>query len=224
MKKHHLRIVLLGAALVAGAFPAFTRAADDTPAKPAQTEPPARPRFNPADMLKNYRDQFEGLNLTDDQMTKIDGFVTTAEAEVKKAGASEDRDVRRGAFEAMNKLRADVNSVLTDTQKALLTKKRNVQSVTRFKEPYVNPALKLTDDQTAKLAAISTDLQSQLDALPPIAPGTQDRDAFRKRGEIFRAAREKANALLTPDQQKLIPARTGRGNRPGGNPPPATGN
>ena len=57
MKKHTLRIVLLGAALSAFAFPAFIRAADDTPApKPAPTDNP-RQRFNPADMLKNYHDQ-----------------------------------------------------------------------------------------------------------------------------------------------------------------------
>ena len=218
MKKHTLRVVLLGAVMAAGLFPAFTRAADDTPPKPAQTERPRRGGFNPADILKNYRDQFEGLSLTEDQMKQIDGFVTTAEAEVKKAG-TEGGESRRAAFAAINKLRTDVNGILTDAQKGLLVKKRNAQSVTRFKEPYANPELKLTDDQKTKLNAVYTDLQSQLDALPAPVPGAQDRESYRKRGEVTSAAREKAKAILTPDQQKLIPERRGRGNR--GNPPAA---
>jgi len=221
MKKYTLRIALLGAALAAGVLPAFTRAADDTPPKPPQTQPSGRGRFNPADMLKNYRDQFEDLNLTADQMSKIDGFITTAEAAVKQSATAEGGSGRRAAFEAINKLRTDVSSVLTDTQKAQLAKKRNAESVKRFKTPYANPELKLTDDQTSKLNAVFSDMQSQLDALPPPAPGTQDRESYRKRGEVMSAARVKANAILTPDQQKLIPARRGRGNR--GNPPaPAT--
>ena len=50
-------------------------------------------------MLKNYRDQFEGLNLTEDQMKKIDGFVETAEAEIKKGEGDflTDREARTGS-------------------------------------------------------------------------------------------------------------------------------
>src|SRR5579863_4157665 len=119
MKKNTLRIVLLGAALSAVALPAFTLAADDTPAPATR---PSRGTFNPADMLKNYRDQFEGLNLTDDQMKKIDGFIETAEAAVKKSTA--DGADRRAGFTAFQKLNDDVQSVLTDAQKTALKAKR----------------------------------------------------------------------------------------------------
>jgi len=75
--KRFARILMLSAALSVVSFPVLAPAADDP--KPAETTPPTpppnTPRFSPADRLKNYRDQFEGLNLNDDQMKKIDGFI-----------------------------------------------------------------------------------------------------------------------------------------------------
>src|SRR5205823_1591197 len=108
MLKGKLLVALLSAALLVS-LTCLARAADEPP-RPAADAP--RPRFNPADELKNYRDRFEGVNLTDDQMKKIDGFLETAEAEVKKLEGKDDRDSMRAVFGAMRKLREDVDSVL----------------------------------------------------------------------------------------------------------------
>lgn len=218
MNKLALRIVLLSAAFSTFALPALVRAADDTPPKPAPTERPTRGRFNPADILKNYRDQFEGVNLTDDQMKKIDGFIETAQADVKKAGEGNDRESRGAAFAALGKLRENVNSILTDAQKGEMAKKRNVESVKRFKDRYSNPELKLTDEQKSKLEAVYADYLAELGKLTP-GTGGFDRDAFRKRGELSRSEREKAKAILTPEQQKLLPADRGTGRRNRGGAP-----
>src|SRR5882724_11789768 len=138
--KKSLRIALLGAALAVTGFSGITRAADDTtkPATPAPAaQPPANGRggrggnFNPADQLKNYRDQFEGLKLTDEQMKKIDGFLETATTEVAKAA-----DDRRAAGQAMRQLQTDVDSILTDEQKTALRGKRQQQMIDRTKATF----------------------------------------------------------------------------------------
>ena len=103
-------------------------------------------------MIRNYRDQFEGFNLTEDQMIKIDGFIDICEAEIKKAGDFEDRDLRHAAFAAVSKLNEDVQLTLTDTQKTSgATNSSRAAGIDRFKEPYLNPALKLTSEQTGRL-------------------------------------------------------------------------
>jgi Spy/CpxP family protein refolding chaperone len=174
-------------------------------------------------MIKGFRDQFEGLGLTDDQMTKIDGFVTTAETEIKKA--SDDQEGRRTAFGAFRKLNEDVQSVLTDAQKAGLRKKQQAAMIDRVKKTYTAPELKLTEDQTTKINAVLADTQK---AMADADYSTQEarRAAFGK----MRDAREKINAILTPEQQKLIPqfgppgggqGRRNRGNGAGATPPPA---
>src|SRR5665213_3988533 len=68
MNKQTLRIAALCAGLTLSSFTGLSFAADDAPAKPAATAtttPPTtqRVRRSPADMIKNYRDQFEGLSL-----------------------------------------------------------------------------------------------------------------------------------------------------------------
>ncbi|HWE01988.1 MAG TPA: hypothetical protein VG326_06210 [Tepidisphaeraceae bacterium] len=230
MNKRTLRIVALSAGLTLSSFTGWSRAADEPakPAAPAPSQPatPAAPsgqraRRNPADMIKNYRDQFEGLGLSDEQMTKIDGFITTAETEIKGLAAKDDQESRRSAFGAFRKLNEDVQSVLTDAQKTALGKKRQTMMFDRFKKTYTAPELKLTDDQTTKINAIIADTQKEMADVNPT-----DQESRRKAFESMRAAREKLNAVLTPEQQKLIPQAPGgaggrRGNRAGATPPPA---
>jgi Spy/CpxP family protein refolding chaperone len=231
MKKATLRIMLLGAALSAVSFTGMSYAADDTtpakPATPAPTTPPARQgrgNFDPAEMLKTYRDRFEGITpaLTDDQMKKIDGFIETAEAEVKKNAGSTDPEARRASFGAIRKLGEDVNAVLTDEQKTAIRAKRTAAMFDQMKTTYTADNLKLTDDQKTKITAIIDEAKKAALAAPPPAP---DANGGRQRGGGFaamREARDKINAVLTPEQQKEIPTfggpGGGRGNR-GGNPP-----
>jgi hypothetical protein len=230
MTKETLRMIVLGAALSAVSLTGMARAADD-PAKPATPAaaptPPARPQFNPADMLKNYRDQFEGLNLSDDQMKKIDGFIATAEAEVAKTPAPAAPDAnaqpgqgRRGggggaAFQAIRKLNEDVQSILTDTQKAALRAKQVAARVDRTLATYTAANLMLTDDQKTKVTAIIEDAKKEAVAFTP--SGDRQADGQKQR-EMRTAMTEKLNAVLTPDQQKLIPAfgRGANGGRRGG--------
>lgn len=220
-RKQTLRIAVLTAGLTAMTMGGMLRAADDsatpTPAPTAPTTRRARP--SPADMIKNYRDQFEGLNLSDDQMKKIDGFVGTAETEINGLAGKTDQESRRAAFTAFRKLNEDVQSVLTDTQKTALAAKRRQQMMDRFKAAYTAPALKLTDDQTTKINAIFADMSKESAALDPSDP-----DARTKRRELMTSTREKLNAVLTPEQQKEIPQFGGgrRGNRGGQGGAPGT--
>jgi len=214
LRNKTLRIAVLTASLGAMALTGLARAADDTTTPPKTdapaTPPPRRGNFNPADMIKNYRDQFEGLNLTDDQMKKIDGFVETAEKEIKANAGSEDQDARRQSFTALRKLGEDVQSVLTETQKTALSAKRRQMMFTRFKESYTAASLNLTSDQTTKVNGIFDDAKKQLDAISPT-----DEEARNKSREIMRSTRDKLNGVLTPEQQKQIPQFGGRrGNRP----------
>jgi Spy/CpxP family protein refolding chaperone len=228
MNKQTLRIVALCAGLSVSSFAGWSFAADE-PAKPAapaadQPAPPTTRRARPsaADMIKNYRDQFEGLGLSDDQMTKIDGFITTAETEIKGLAGKEDQESGRSAFGAMRKLGEDVQSVLTDAQKTALRKKQQADRFDRFKKIYTAPELKLTDDQTTKINAIMADYQKESAAIDFTDP-----ESRRKGFEARRAVREKLNAVLTPEQQKLIPQFGGPGGRGGARtrgtatPPPA---
>jgi hypothetical protein len=179
--------------------------------------------MDPTERLKNYRDQFEGLNLSDDQMTKIDGFITTAETEVKRLlGADADDSARREAFAAIRKLDEDVQSVLTDPQKAQLRQKRQQMMVDRFKTEYTKASLNLTDDQLKKVNAIFDDMKSQMAALPK----GDDRESRGKAFQLLRDTRDKLNTVLTPEQQKQIPqfgrrGRTGNNGGNGGGTPPA---
>jgi len=214
--KRLARTLILSAALAVVSVPVFAPAADEP--KPAQPTPPTnRSRFNPADRLKNYRDQFEGLNLKDDQMKKIDGFIETAEVEVKKAGDPEDRAARTAAFTALRKLDEDVQSVLTDEQKTALRTKQQSMMVDRFKQVYTNPELKLTPEQSTKIDAIFADLKKQM-ASVDMSSGDR-RENFQKIGKMMGDTREKVSALLTEDQKKLIPAPRSRGNRGQGTAP-----
>jgi Spy/CpxP family protein refolding chaperone len=227
MKKETLRVMLLGAALSAMSLTGLTRAADDT-AKPADTTPAAKPadpaptpgrggrgNFNPADYLKNYRDQFEGLNLTDDQMKKIDGFLDTATTEVTKAGTGQDGREATGA--ALRKLREDVQSVLTDTQKTALRAKRIGAMYDDLTKRYTADTLKLTDDQKTKITALISDAKTKALAAPaPDANAAGGPGGGRGGFAGFRELRTSIEAVLTPDQVKLLP-QFGRGGRgPGG--------
>ncbi len=199
--KRLVRTLLLSAAMAVVSVPALAPAADDP--KPAQPAPGGSGRFNPADRLKNYRDQFEGINLNEDQMKKIDGFIETAEVEVKKASNPDDREARSAAFAAIRKLDEDVQSVLTDPQKTALRAKRQSMMVDRMKQPYANPELKLTDEQSKKIDAIFTDLKKEM-ATVDTSAGDR-REAFGKIFKMAGEARQKIDALLTEDQKKLIP-------------------
>lgn len=223
-------MILLGAALSAVSFTGIARAAD-APAKPADapatTTPPARPtRPSAADQLKTYRDRFEGLNLTDDQMKKIDGFLDTATAEVTKAGT--DQEGRRAAGQAMRKLNEDVQSILTDTQKAALRTKQIGQMYDRMKTTYTADTLKLTDDQKTKINAIIDEAKTAAIATPPPAPDANANGGRRGGGGAafagMREMRTKIDAILTPEQQALLPqfGRGNRGNRGAGAGAPAT--
>lgn len=202
-----IRKILLGVALSA-VVPSLSFAADDAKPSPGAT-PPAqpqpssgRPRFSPAERIASYRDQFEGVDLTDDQMKKIDKFLDAAEAEVKKAPATEDRESRRAQFEVLRKLDEDVQSVLTDTQKAKLRSKQNQEFIDRaFKSQFDNDKVNLTADQKTKLASITSDLKTQMDA----NNGGDRRESMRKNFPLMMAAREKMMAVLTDDQKKAIP-------------------
>jgi len=228
MNKQTLRIAALCAGLTLSSFTGLSFAADDAPAKPAATAtttPPTtqRVRRSPADMIKNYRDQFEGLGLTDDQMKKIDGFITTAETEIKSLSGKDDQESRRSAFGAFRKLGEDVQSTLTDSQKTALRKKQQAARFDRFKKTYTAPELSLTADQTTKINAIMSDYEKESANVD-----FTDQESRRKAFEGMRAVREKLNAVLTPEQQKQIPQFGGPGGGRGGarnrartTPPPA---
>ena len=234
MLKRTLRRMALGLGLSTMMVGGFAMGADEPapkpdapaqqPATPApQPTPPAqngaRPgRRTPADVVANYRDQFEGLNLTDDQMKKIDGFIETAEAEIKANGSSEDRANRRKSWEALRKLNEDVQSVLNDQQKAALQAKQRQQMFDRFKQSYLDPKLNLSEEQTKKINDIFAQAKTDFAGVEG-----QDDASRQKRREIFQQTREKLNAVLTPDQQKQIPQfGPRRGGNGGGaqNPPP----
>ena len=159
-------------------------------------------------MIKNYRDQFEGLGLTDDQMKKIDGFITTAETEIKSLSGKDDQESRRSAFGAFRKLGEDVQSTLTDSQKTALRKKQQAARFDRFKKTYTAPELNLTADQTTKINAIMSDHEKESANVD-----FSDQEARRKAFEAILAVREKLNAVLTPEQQKQIPQFGGPGGR-----------
>ena len=241
-----LRIALLGVGLAATTFTGLAHGADDpapaptpapTPAPAPAPDAPATPapapvpapqpggpggrfRRDPMEMLKNFRDQFEGLNLTDDQMKKIDGFLQTATTEMKSLEGKTDqesRDARRAAFQKLND---DTQSVLNDEQKAALKVKRATQMVDGMKSRYTAANLNLSEDQTKKINDLFDGVKVKITDL---AKTTTDDQEFRRQSfEAMRGIRDQVNAILTPEQQKLIPQRGPRGNRgPGGTPPPA---
>lgn len=222
MNKQMLRVALFGASLAVGSW-AGTLKAQDAPAPPAQQpqqQPPRRGRFDPAQMLKNYRDQFEGLDLTDDQMAKIDKFLATAEAGIKDLAGQTGQDARRAQGQVMRTLRDDVDSVLTDKQKELLRKKRQQQMFDRMSKGYTDPKLNLTDDQKTKITALLDETKKTMESL-----SFQNPDDRPKIQQAMKDLHDKVNALLTPEQQKLLPPmgrRGGRGGRGGPNGQPAT--
>ena len=191
MAKHTWQIVLLGAGLTAAILCGNVRAADEPTSTPAKTDQPStegrRPRFDPAEMLKNYRDQFEGINLTDDQMKKIDGFLTTAEASIKPLLGKDDEDSRTQRREAFQKLRDNTQAILTETQKTALRQKMQAAMVDRSRKEYTKPELKLTDDQLKKVNAVFDDVLKQVKDLSPA--GGDDRENMRKAFGVMRASR-----------------------------------
>lgn len=209
MQKGTLRIALLGAGLTLTTFVGIAPA--QTAPGQQQQQPQQRPRRNPADMLKNYRTQFEGIDLTDDQMAKIDKFIATAEKGFKDLEGQTGQEARQQSRQIMRTLNEDVQSILTDKQKQALQQKRQQQMVDRMQKSYTDPKLNLTSDQQTKITGILDDFKKQLGAL---STDPQDR---RQVFQLMRDTRTKLDAVLTPDQLKLMPRGFGgrRGNRGG---------
>lgn len=238
-----LRMAALAASVGMMVGVPLVRAADPAPAQPnppaqqqakppqpgnGQPPPPGAPGpggprrgFNPLDMLKHYRDQFENVELTDDQMAKIDKFLETAEKNVKDLAASNDPDSRREMFQAMRTLDDDVQSILTDQQKQALRVQRQKMMFEQFTKPYKDPKLKLSDDQQKKVTEILDAARKKMEAAATAGgdPRQQMMATFQMMGDL----RKQVSAILTPEQQALLPqfgppgGRRGPGG-PGGGP------
>ena len=220
MRFETLRIALLSAGLTAACLTRGVRA-EDPPAKPQDPAPAAPARPGPADFLKNMKLLFAGINLTEDQQKKIDNFFEIATREIKDLEGRD--DARQQTGEILSKLRDDVQSVLTETQKKELRQKFQQQMFDRLKQTYAKPELNLTDEQQKKITEVMDDAKKKLADLTAGDEQQQDRQALF---QLVRDTREKLNAILTPEQQKLIPqfgpGRRGQGGGAGGqtNPPP----
>ncbi|MDB5354498.1 MAG: hypothetical protein JWN24_951 [Phycisphaerales bacterium] len=209
-----LRIALLSAGLTAACLTRGVRG-EDPPAKP-DPAPAAPARPGPADFLKNMKALFTGLSLTEDQQKKIDNFFEIATREIKDLEGRD--DARQQTGEILNKLREDVQSVLTETQKKELRQKFQQQMFDRLKQAYAKPELNLSEEQQKKITDVMDDAKKKLADLTSGDEQQQDRQALF---QLVRDTREKLNAILTPEQQKLISQFGGRRGQGGQtNPPP----
>ncbi|HZL37038.1 MAG TPA: hypothetical protein VFC78_17090 [Tepidisphaeraceae bacterium] len=175
---------------------------------------PRRGPPNPMDMLKNYRDQFEHVDLTDDQMAKIDKFLETAGRNMKALAASKDDESRGQMFQVFRTLNDDVQSILTDHQKQIMRQEQQRKMFDGMTKMYTDPKLKLTDEQQKKVTAILDAARKKAEAAAAGDgsgdPRGQMRAVFQAMGDI----RQQVSAILTPEQQAQLP-RSGFGG-PGG--------
>jgi len=168
----------------------------------------------PVDIIKAQ------LKLTPDQTAKIKAIQKKFQADVKALmpapGAQADRSTFEKMRPLMQKVRTDIEAVLTPTQKAklpaLLDQMRMLRGIGIPAQAL--PELKLTAAQKTKVAAL---IKKGLDQMKGV-PDDQRRERMRAVVEPLRA---EVTKLLTPAQQQVIAKysqRFGRGGMggPGG--------
>jgi hypothetical protein len=239
MSKSIFLWVVVAFAWVSLALPHFARAADstavaapampDTAAKPATPAKPASPvgAMASASTAGTAADMKQSLNLTDEQVTKLqpvfDTRVTKMDAAVAKFEAADDPDMM-GFIKEYGGIKKEfddgVTKILTPDQAKqwaaakAQAEKNLMQASAAKKVAMLQPALKLTDDQTAKLQApmlIAT--QKKFDAIQKIADGgrisMRDKLGLKKSMEAANSELQKfMSAFMSPDQITAYKAAT----------------
>lgn len=161
----------------------------------------------------------EWLKLTDDQVSKIQPLVTTridkVDAAIAKAEAAEEPDALGFIKEygvIKKEFDAGVTNVLTPDQSAqwasfqVELEKDLAKGGARKKLAAIQPALKLTDEQVAKIEApMAASLQGKIDLFQKLADsgriGARDKLKAKRTLEGINGDLEKAmSAVLSPDQ------------------------
>jgi Spy/CpxP family protein refolding chaperone len=173
--------------------------------------------FGIGGLLKNKSVQKE-IKLTDEQVAKVDDVVKQVQAkhneEFKAAQKIEDQQERREKFGELQKIQSqdilkDLGDVLKPDQlKRFKQIELQVQGTRAFQDPEVQKELNLTDDQKDKIKTISEDAGKEMQEARKSSQGNFE-EAGKKFRVIQKDAREKAVAVLTPEQKKTWKEMTG---------------
>ena len=215
--KSRLPLIALSAGLfLSSGITLPARAADPADTSKTQTDPQP-PRPEPSRWLTRMRSALDGLQLSDDQKQKVDGFFSDAEKGLKQAkdeAGDDRRELMQKSREVFSHLREQVSSVLSDDQKQALRDKLfnqlPAEMMNRLKASLEK--LGLSDEQKQKVNDILADTQKQLEDLHKSADQTASETRTKVR-DLLRSTREKIQSVLTDEQkQKLEESRPQRGN------------
>jgi hypothetical protein len=176
------------------------------------------PPVSPNEIVERLRDE---LKLSEEQATRIGnlpGVIAEGHKEESKQFEKQERELGQAetAREARQASELDkaLPAVLTPQQRRRLEQIQfQLRGLAAWDDPAVEKALKLTDEQKAALKKVRTEAQAK--AREVIRQAFQERFGeaggdFRKRQRLrerqaaaaYRAAQERAEAVLTPEQQK----------------------
>ena len=188
-------------------------------------------QHDPAMMLDRMHETINSLDLSADQKTQVDAIFTQAKSDFEAMRQKWDqdnvkpRDRMEQGRDFMKALNKKVEAVLTDQQKEALKQKRQEWAKRRGEQdgpgmrqgkgdrqgppPMLErlqkalDQLNLTDDQKQQVKTVLDETRAKLKALHDESRG--DRDTMREKGsKIIKDARERINAILTPEQREKL--------------------
>jgi Spy/CpxP family protein refolding chaperone len=188
----------------------------------AQRRPPGG-QGNPL-MLLGQKSVQKELKLTDEQIEKASQFLKSRAAARQDLqeleGEAREKKVKEMAKENEKFLADTLKPEQAKRLKQLVLQQYNVQA---FSQPDVVKELKLTAEQQQKFKDLDKEHQAHMLALR--RPGGGGEEAMKKIGEVNKELAEKAQKLLTPEQQAKWKEMIGepfkgelRMNRPGDRP------
>ena len=152
----------------------------------------------------------QALNLTDDQKTQAQALLETFRAEAQALRKSGDAD--HETFQALREShREQFQAILTDEQTTQLETLRAEREANRPEDggrdrgrhrggrPNLGETLGLSEDQSAQIEALRTDLRAQIQALKESGDGSRE-----KAQALRQAQREQILALLTEEQRTAL--------------------
>ena len=158
----------------------------------------------------------QALNLTDDQKTQAQALLETFRAEAQALRESGDAD--HETFQALREShREQFQAILTDEQTTQLEALRAEREANRPEDggrdrgrhrggrsgdgerPNLGETLGLSEDQSAQIEALRTDLRAQMQALKESGDGSRE-----KAQALRQAQREQILALLTEEQRTAL--------------------
>jgi Spy/CpxP family protein refolding chaperone len=215
--------LLVLAMVLGGAFVAAAEAQERDPQRPRRRSGRGLSRGSLLGLLRLEQVQKE-LKLNEEQLAKVKKVSEQLTAEMKKQYADlrkiEDREKRRAKMTELRgqsdrKAREQLRDVLAQEQMTRLYQIRlQVRAaVESLGSKYVADKLKLTEEQTKKLAEIDKDMQtkrSELFRSMRNASQEQRAEAFKKYRKLRSDADQKALEVLTAEQSKAFEGMKGK--------------